>query len=240
MRHSLLLFCTSLALVVPTSAGAVTNGELDGNSHSNVGALVADLPGSGLTVLCSGTLVAPTVFLTAGHCTDGLTGPVYVTFDPTLDSAGWKLVPGTPQTDPGFGHDRSDPRDLGVVLLDHAPVGIAPAQLASADPASSLSGGTVTNVGYGYYDRQTGGGQPRFLYDGVRRTSTSVVKSVTPSLLRTGSGVCYGDSGGPRFAGQVLVAVTSSGDAACAGMSTGYRIDTPDARSFLARFIALP
>lgn len=240
MRHSLLLLCTSFALLVPTSAGAVTNGELDGNGHSNVGALVADFPGSGLTVLCSGTLVAPTVFLTAGHCTDGLTGPVYVTFDSTLDSAGWTLIPGKPETAPGFGHDRSDPLDLGVVLLDQAPAGIAPAQLAAADTASSLSGRTVTNVGYGYYDRQTGGGQPRFLYDGVRRTSTSVVKSVTPSLLRTGSGVCYGDSGGPRFAGQILVAVTSSGDAACAGMSTGYRIDTPAARSFLARFIALP
>jgi hypothetical protein len=240
MRHSLLLLCTSLALLVPTSAGAVTNGELDGNGHSNVGALVADLPGSGLTVLCSGTLVAPTVFLTAGHCTAGLTTPVYVTFDPTLDRASWTLIPGRPETAPGFGHDRSDPRDLGVVLLDHAPVRIAPAQLALADSGDSLSGGTVTNVGYGYYERQTGAGEPRFLYDGARRTSTSTVKSVTPSLIRTGSGVCYGDSGGPRFAGNVLVAVTSSGDAACAGMSTGYRIDTPAARSFLARFIALP
>jgi hypothetical protein len=226
--------------LVPTSAGAVTDGESDGNSHSNVGALVADLPGSGLTVLCSGTLIAPTVFLTAGHCTAGLTGPVYVTFDPTLGRASWTLIPGTPRTDPGFGHDRSDPRDLGVVLLDHAPLGTAPAQLAPADTAASLSGGTVTNVGYGYYERQTGGGQPQFLYDGVRRTSTSTVKSVTPSLIRTGPGVCYGDSGGPRFAGQILVAVTSSGDAACAGMSTGYRIDTPVARAFLARFIALP
>jgi hypothetical protein len=34
--------------------------------------------------------------------------------------------------------------------------------------------------------------------------------------------------------------VTSSGDAACAGMSTGYRIDTPAARTFLERFITLP
>jgi hypothetical protein len=229
-----------LALVVPASAAAVTNGTFDGGNHANVGALVADLPGSGLTVVCSGTLIAPKVFLTAGHCTDGLTAPVYVTFETTLDPAVWTLIPGTPETAPGFGHDRSDPRDLGVVLLEQAPAGIAPAQLASSDTAGSLAGGTVTNVGYGYYERQTGGGQPRFLYDGARRTSTSGVKSVTPSLIRTGSGVCYGDSGGPRFAGQLLVAVTSSGDAACAGMSTGYRIDTPAARGFLGRFLTLP
>jgi hypothetical protein len=63
---------------------------------------------------------------------------------------------------------------------------------------------------------------------------------VTPSLIRTGLGVCFGDSGGPRFEGGTLVAVTSSGDAACAGMSTGYRVDTPDARAFLERFISLP
>ena len=240
MRHSLLLFCTSLALLVPGSAAAVTNGTPDGNGHPNVGALVADLPGSGLRVICSGTLVAPKVFLTAGHCTEGLTGTVYVTFETTLDPAGWTLIPGTPVTAPGFGHDRSDPRDLGVVLLSSAPVGLAPAQLAGFNTAEPLSRGTVTNVGYGYYERQTGGGQPRFLYDGVRRASTSSVKSVTPSLIRTGSGVCFGDSGGPRFVGRILVAVTSSGDASCAGMTTGYRVDTAAARGFLQNLISLP
>ncbi|MGZ4337579.1 MAG: trypsin-like serine protease [Gaiellaceae bacterium] len=240
MRHSLLLFCTSLALLVPGSAVAVTNGIPDGSGHPNVGALVVDLPGSGLTVVCSGTLIAPKVFLTAGHCTAGLTGPVYVTFATTLDRSSWILIPGTPVTAPGFGHDRSDPRDLGVVLLSSAPVGLTPAQLATSNTAELLNGGAVTNVGYGYYERQTGSGQPRFLYDGVRRASTSIVKNVTSSLIRTGSGVCFGDSGGPRFDGQTLVAVTSSGDAACAGMSTSYRIDTPVARAFLENFITLP
>ena len=112
--------------------------------------------------------------------------------------------------------------------------------MASPNTAELLNGGTVTNVGFGYYERQTGNGQPRFLYDGVRRASTSIVKNVTQSLIRTGSGVCFGDSGGPRFDGQTLVAVTSSGDAACAGMSTSYRIDTPVARAFLDDFITLP
>jgi hypothetical protein len=115
-----------------------------------------------------------------------------------------------------------------------------PAQLARFNTAERLRGGTVTNIGYGYNERQTGGGQPRFLYDGVRRASTSIVKSVTPSLIQTGTGVCFGDSGGPRFEGQTLVAVTSSGDAACAGMSTGYRVDTSGARNFLQTFITLP
>lgn len=240
MRPILALLVSLLSLLVPTAALAVTNGAPDLGAHTNVGALVADLPGSGLTVLCSGTLIAPTVFLTAGHCTAGLTTPVYVTFDETLELGTANLIPGMVETAPGFGHDRADPQDLGVVLLDHGPPGILPAPLAPAGSVDALKGSQVTNVGYGYNNRQTGGGQPRFFYDGQRRVSSSTVTSVTSALIRTGAGVCFGDSGGPRFVGSTLVAVTSSGDSACAGMSTGYRLDTTVARTFLGKFVALP
>ena len=236
MRLPLALLVVSTAVLSASPALAVTNGAPDGNAHPNVGALVADLPGAGPTVLCSGTLVAPTLFLTAGHCTAGLDGPVSVTFQSALAPGALTLVPGIAQTEPGFGHDRADPRDLGVVVLAYPPPGITPAQLAPANAAADLGGATVTNVGYGYYDRETGGGPPQFLYDGLRRTSASTVRSVTPALVRTTDGVCFGDSGGPRFDGSLLVAVTSSGDSACAGMSTGYRVDTPSALSFVGSF----
>ena len=53
------------------AAQAITFGQPDGNLHPNVGALVADWdPDSpGPDIFCSGTLIAPTVFLTAAHCT---------------------------------------------------------------------------------------------------------------------------------------------------------------------------
>src|SRR5687767_15197209 len=72
-------------------AGAITFGQPDGNLHPNVGALLADYdPDSpGPDVLCSGTLIAPTVFLTAAHCTAFLEAEgisqVWVTFAPTYD-----------------------------------------------------------------------------------------------------------------------------------------------------------
>ena len=52
-------------------ASAITNGELDGNAHPYVGLMVAqDADGNPLW-RCTGTLLSSTVFLTAGHCTEG-------------------------------------------------------------------------------------------------------------------------------------------------------------------------
>jgi V8-like Glu-specific endopeptidase len=57
-------------------------------------------------VLCSGTLISPTVFLTAGHCTAFLESigvqDVWVTFDASFDSAA-PLIHGTYHTHPLFG-----------------------------------------------------------------------------------------------------------------------------------------
>ena len=55
------------------SVKAITYGELDGNDHPFVGLLVFDVDGSP-SHRCSGTLLSPTVMLTAGHCTYGTSG----------------------------------------------------------------------------------------------------------------------------------------------------------------------
>jgi Trypsin len=57
----------ALALTAP--AGAITYGAPDGNGHPEVGALLAPQAYSdGTWETCSGTLISPTVFLTAAHC----------------------------------------------------------------------------------------------------------------------------------------------------------------------------
>ncbi len=73
-------------------ASAITYGQPDGNKHPNVGALVGTFDGQTYPY-CSGTLISPTVFLTAAHCDIG-TEQVYVTFDSTYTSES-KLYSGT-------------------------------------------------------------------------------------------------------------------------------------------------
>src|SRR5262245_31265972 len=68
------------ALAVSAPAGATTGGTEDtGNTYSNVGMVVFYQPDGRFR--CSGTLVAPRVFLTAAHCTFLDIGKVAVTFD---------------------------------------------------------------------------------------------------------------------------------------------------------------
>src|SRR6185436_11616994 len=68
-------------LVFCAPALAVTGGSLDGSAHPAVGILLAD-QGNGPQPACSGSLISPTVFLTAGHCTAGLaSNRVWVSFD---------------------------------------------------------------------------------------------------------------------------------------------------------------
>jgi hypothetical protein len=69
------------ALVLTSSASAITNGVPDGTGHPEVGALLAQQAFSdGTWEECTGTLISPTVFLTAEHCDEGVSR-VAVTFD---------------------------------------------------------------------------------------------------------------------------------------------------------------
>ena len=86
-------------LLVSPPATAIINGTFDGTGHPSVGGLVSPTQYSdGTWIYCSGTLISPTVFLTAAHCaTDG--EPVAVTFDADYEE-GDTLYHGTFQADP--------------------------------------------------------------------------------------------------------------------------------------------
>ena len=61
--------CAVAALTLCAAAGAITNGGPDGEGHPEVGALLAPQAYSdGTWATCTGTLIAPKVFLTAAHC----------------------------------------------------------------------------------------------------------------------------------------------------------------------------
>ena len=241
------------ALACAAPAAAITYGAPDGNGHPAVGGLVAPKAYSdGTWIYCSGTLISPTVFLTAAHCDEGTTR-VRVTFDSAYVD-GDPVFSGTFHADPAYGGAQSDPHDIAVVVLDRAVKGIAPARLPAAGSLSSLpSSQQFTSVGYGAYDVTMGPGGSSFHYDDVRMTSTGTLNSINPAWLRisqnpsTGNGgTCYGDSGGPNFLGagstetNIVAATTITGDSVCRSTNVDYRLDTPSARSFLASYVRLP
>ncbi len=227
----------ALAVAAPV-AFAITGGSLDGAAHPAVGLLVADL-GNGPVPDCSGSLVSPTVFVTAAHCTGNLASArVWVSFDPQYVAGSSSLLSGTAHTDPQWGLVKNDSHDVAVVVLDSAVRGVTPYALpkAAALEAAGVASQTFTNVGYGYFDRS-------FTFDGYRRSSISSFTNVKPTELRLADkpgGVCFGDSGGPRLLDNVVVAVTSTGNSNCTGQSISYRLDTPTARAFLSAFVMAP
>ena len=66
---------------------------------------------------CTGTLIAPNVFLTAAHCDDGRSR-VAVTFDSSYTVKGGTEYWGTFHADPAYDQAQSDPHDIAVVVLD--------------------------------------------------------------------------------------------------------------------------
>ena len=64
----------AVTLLAVGPASAVTDGELDGDDHPGVGLLIFDVDGIP-AFRCTGTLLSPTVMLTAGHCTFDTNAP---------------------------------------------------------------------------------------------------------------------------------------------------------------------
>lgn len=256
---TLLVALLALVLVIPVQA--ITFGQPDEGRHPNVGAVGFWMDGEPW-IICSGTLIAPDVFLTAAHCvawlpSSGLdASDLWVSFDTAPESGTAVLLPVTAyHYDPLFGHDQADLHDMAVVILEAPVVGITPAALPPAGlidqmkDAKSLKSQVFVAVGYGSVrDDKTRG--PHSLYwEGMRRFVEQSYNAHTKSWLKlsmnpsTGDGgTCYGDSGGPHFLVEtnMVVSLTVTGDAVCRATDVTYRLDTASARLFLAQFVELP
>jgi secreted trypsin-like serine protease len=267
MKKKLFVFSIVLiaAMLVVTPVLAITFGELDGEGHPNVGALLVayPYPNGDIDIVCTGTLIAPDVFLTAAHCVDWLPGigvppdDVFVTFDSVYEIGVSTIYPGTYHLNPNYGHDNGDLHDVAVIVLDEPIYSIAPASLPTAGlldemkDNQELKNRPFVAVGYGTVrDDKTGG--PHALYwEGARRVATGTYAALTQSWLKismnpsTGDGgTCYGDSGGPHFLDyngtDLLVSLTVTGDIPCRATDVTYRLDTPSARTYLEQFVELP
>jgi len=245
-------------------ANAVTDGAVDNEGHPHVGLLIFDIDGVPQW-RCSGTLLSPTVMLTAGHCTYGATsGRVW--FEADARNAAAIGYPYGGATSVEFSAIHTHPlyptasfvvHDVGVVILS-APVerpvyGALPSvnQLDGLKVRRGKQDVTFTAVGYGL--------QESFPDAAAWKENNVRVRMVAnPHLLQinvpgfTGGfsmllsnntatgGTCFGDSGGPNFLGDsnVVAGVTSFGiNSTCAGTGGVFRMDREDVQDFVNQFL---
>jgi hypothetical protein len=225
---------SAIVIAAMVAAGSVTvraivYGFVDtNNTFSNVGAFIVRAPSGRISPICSGTLIAPDVFLTASHCTiffernlAPLGFTAFVTFDNpvpfgSLTSGSTNLIQAVQVvTNPRFNQSQSDSGDIAVLLVSAADtVGVVPAMLPGADLLEELSSqnglknASFTVAGYGVQNRIVGGGTPFFteLNPAPRMYAFESFDALNKGYLRlsqnpaTGNGgACFGDSGGPNF-----------------------------------------
>lgn len=165
-----------------------------------------------------------------------------------------------PDYDPiwNTGYGATPLADIGVLILKDPVAGITPATLAPAGYLDSLKRTGVlrtgnpsrtapfTVVGYGIYGDAPVFPEAYLPFDGQRRSAQSRYRSLLDHWLFLDQNAAHGnggtanlDSGGPTFwvdpyTGQeVLVALTSRGDAVAVATGIAYRTDTAEALDFI-------
>jgi hypothetical protein len=263
-RLALLVAGIASLMLATAPALAITDGQPD-TTHRNVG--LVRFTSEGTRFRCSGTLIAPTVVLTAGHCTEGPATNVYVSFDDELrpDPLAPNITPeertrreafyitGTAHPDPAWDGKLqfSKQHDQGVVVLSAAAStkwrGITPAPLPPLGyldrNQGQLKNETFTLVGYGI---DIGEKKAQVVVP-FRHSTTSYLKNVGNEVItfqinendsKAGGGSCFGDSGGGVFLdGFVLGDASYVNSLTCNALGSYQRADTAHSRAFLAQFL---
>jgi len=239
----------------PQSSGqALSKGTLD-TADTFVGAvLVPNLAhlvftGGNGDALCSGSLVSPRVFLTAGHCTAlfaayGISpSQMSVSLAPNVFSDPSPLQVASYNTAPGFqvtGGDKPDINDLGVVVLAHPVNNVPVAKLPPIGYLADFLNSDLTVVGYGV--------DANFFLSGNRMETTMrayELADTTVKLSPDPGSFCLMDSGGPSLSqdeNRFIVSTHSSGNGNTSSCgSTGYdtRLDVEWAQNYIRAQIAV-
>jgi Trypsin. len=216
-------------LIAPPHVEAIVYGFVDTNqSYSNTGAFIVKDSDGQIFPLCSGTLIAHDVFLTASHCTLYFTNELeprgftaFISFDSpipfgSLTVGTTNLIPVTQVvSNPNYNQSQSDPGDIAVLIVPAVDTAsITPAALPTFHlldqlaKSNGLRNSVFTAVGYGVQNRVVGGGVPFFQDTNPvpRMYAFESFAALNKGYLRlsqnpaTGNGgACFGDSGGPNF-----------------------------------------
>jgi secreted trypsin-like serine protease len=244
-------FCALLAGAVPGPASAapaahasIIGGDVAAIANVPSLAFIAASTGKNEGFACSGTVIAPRVVLTAGHCVEDLHfGGFTAATDykvatgranPRRDVTGEVLRVSSTHVFPGF--DPGTTHDDAALLILASPTTAPPLPLASAADAALYAGGAgVTLAGWGLTKVNA-----RSAPDALHSTTSVVLnpkacKAQIPRFYRPYStalqmcttdppdranGGCFGDSGGPAIAHRadgtpVEIGIVSTGGPEC-------------------------
>lgn len=195
MKIVALVFVLVLMLVSVMPVGAVTDGTPDGDGHPYVGIITFHEEAGWYR--CSGTLLSPTVFLTAGHCTADVIEGTKVqlwfetdltdfraNYEPTGEGDAWYMHGDYTGTAYAPADYQFPIVDVGVVVLDSPVEGITEfGALPQADELNQLktrrghNDTYFTAVGYGL--------QESFPDPAYWKTSNQYIRMVAyPKLLQ--------------------------------------------------------